>query len=134
MISVPNNLKVGHLSHCTTEDALNTLYVRLYGIRHMVKDQIAREETHCHHMGYSLRLAARFLLYAPSHKLHSVKPVLGEWQSSYRRCRKDEVVLCRARISHKPRLHCHKSRGQCKRVDRAWPGATFWWAEPSWKR
>ena len=29
-------------------------------------------------------------------KLHSVKPVLGDWQSSYRRCRKDEVVLCRA--------------------------------------
>ena len=28
-------------------------------------------------------------------KLHSVKPVLGDWQSSYRRCRKDEVVLCR---------------------------------------
>ena len=27
-------------------------------------------------------------------KLHSVKPVLGEWQSSYRRCRRDEVVLC----------------------------------------
>ena len=27
-------------------------------------------------------------------KLHSVKPVLGDWQSSYRRCRKDEVVLC----------------------------------------
>ena len=33
-------------------------------------------------------------------KLHSVKPVLGDWQSSYRRCRKDEVVLCRARIGH----------------------------------
>ena len=26
-------------------------------------------------------------------KLHSVKPVLGDWQSSYGRCRKDEVVL-----------------------------------------
>ena len=33
-------------------------------------------------------------------KLHSVKPVLGDWQSSYRRCRKDEVVLCRVRIGH----------------------------------
>ena len=33
-------------------------------------------------------------------KLHSVKPVLGDWQSSYTRCRKDEVVLCRARIGH----------------------------------
>ena len=37
---------------------------------------------------------------AAVNKLHSVKPVLGEWQSSYRRCRKDEVVLYRARISH----------------------------------
>ena len=33
-------------------------------------------------------------------KLHSVKPVLGDWQSSYRRCRKDEVVLCRAHLTH----------------------------------
>ena len=31
---------------------------------------------------------------------HSVKPVLGDWQSSYRRCRKDEVVLWYARIGH----------------------------------
>ena len=37
---------------------------------------------------------------AVANKLHSVKPVLGDWQSSYRRCRKDEVVLCRARIGH----------------------------------
>ena len=36
---------------------------------------------------------------AVTNNLHSVKPVLGNWQSSYRRCRKDEVVLCRARIS-----------------------------------
>ena len=32
----------------------------------MVK--IAREETRCHHMGYSLRLTARVHLYAPSHR------------------------------------------------------------------
>ena len=30
--------------------------------------QIAREETHCRHMGYSYRLTARVLLYAPSHR------------------------------------------------------------------
>ena len=36
---------------------------------------------------------------AVMNKLHSVKPVLGDWQS-YRRCRKDEVVLCRARIGN----------------------------------
>ena len=40
-------------------------------------------------------------------KLHSVKPVLGDWQSSYRRCKKDEVVLCRARISHTHLTHSY---------------------------
>ena len=44
-------------------DTLNTFYLRLYGIRHMVK-----EENHCHHIGYSFRLAARFFLYASSHR------------------------------------------------------------------
>ena len=32
--------------------------------------------------------------------LHSVKPVLRDWQSSYRRHRKDKIVLCCARIDH----------------------------------
>ena len=31
--------------------------------------QIVRKETHCRHMGYSFRLTARVLLYAPSHSL-----------------------------------------------------------------
>ena len=35
-----------------------------------------------------------------ANKLHFVKPILGDWQSSYRRCRKDEVVLCRTCIGH----------------------------------
>ena len=33
--------------------------------------QITREETCCCHMGYSFRLAARVLLYAPSHRQDS---------------------------------------------------------------
>ena len=33
--------------------------------------QIVREETRCHHMGYSFRLTARVLLYAPSHRQDS---------------------------------------------------------------
>ena len=40
-------------------------------------------------------------------KLHSVKPVLGDWQSTYRRCRKDEVVLCRTRIGHTHLTHSY---------------------------
>ena len=40
-------------------------------------------------------------------KLHSVKPVLGDWQSSYRRYRKDEVVLRRALIGHTHLTHSY---------------------------
>ena len=32
---------------------------------------IVRKETSCHHIGYSFRLAARVLLYAPSHRQDS---------------------------------------------------------------
>ena len=49
-------------------DALNTFYLRSHGVRHMVKDHLDREETCCQHMGYSFQLAARVLLYAPSHR------------------------------------------------------------------
>ena len=38
----------------------------IYG--YMASDHSVREETHCRHMGYSFRLAARFLLYASSHR------------------------------------------------------------------
>ena len=40
-------------------------------------------------------------------KLHSVKPVLGNWQSSYRRCKEDEAGLCRARIGHSHFTHSY---------------------------
>ena len=44
---------------------------------------------------------------AVANKLHSVKPVLGDWQSSYMMCRKDEDVLCRARIGHTHLTHSY---------------------------
>ena len=54
---------------CLINDALNTFYLRLYGVRHMVKDHSDSEkETRCRHIGYSYRLTARVLLYAPSHR------------------------------------------------------------------
>ena len=49
-------------------DALNTFYLRLHDVRHMVKDHSAREDTRYRQMGYSFRLAARILLYASSHR------------------------------------------------------------------
>ena len=51
-------------------DALNTFFLRLYGVRHMVKDHSDSERGNPlpPHMGYSFRLTARVLLYAPSHR------------------------------------------------------------------
>ena len=73
-------------------NTLNTFYLRLYGVGHMVQNHSdsEREETHCRHMGYSFRLAARVLLYAPSHRqdstYHSLcyksRGVLGETRYS----------------------------------------------------
>ena len=46
---------------------------------------IVRKETRCRHIGYSYRLAARVLLYAPSHReriIHTtafVTPVVEHW-------------------------------------------------------
>ena len=45
-------------------NALNTFYLRLYCVKHMVKDH-----SDSRHKGYSFQLAARALLYAPSHNL-----------------------------------------------------------------
>ena len=54
-------------------DALNTFYLVII----MASDiwlrtiLIVRKETRCRHIGYSFRLAARVLLYAPSHRQDS---------------------------------------------------------------
>ena len=53
-------------------NTLNTFYLRLYGVRHMVKDHSDSEKGNpLRHVGYSFRLAARVLLYASSHRLDS---------------------------------------------------------------
>ena len=50
-------------------DALNTFYIRLYGVRHMVEDHSDNERGNpLPPHGYSFRLAARVLLYASSHR------------------------------------------------------------------
>ena len=46
-------------------DVLNTFYLRLYDVGHMVKDQSDSER------GNSFRLAAMIFLYAPSHRPES---------------------------------------------------------------
>ena len=46
----------------------STHFIYGYMVSDMVKYQIVREETRCHHMGYSFRLTARAFLYAPSQR------------------------------------------------------------------
>ena len=52
----------GRKEKALLNDALNTFYLRSYGVWHMVKDHSDS------HMGYSFRLAARAILYASSHR------------------------------------------------------------------
>ena len=59
-------------------ETLNTFYLRLYGVRHMVKDH-PDSETHYRHMGYSFRIPARALLYAPSHSESSMSAEPGSY-------------------------------------------------------
>ena len=42
-----------------------------------------------------------------ANKLYFVKPLLGDRQSSYRRYRKDDVVLCCTRIGHTNLTHSY---------------------------
>ena len=57
--------KEGKEGNVLFNDVLNTFYLRLYGIRHMVKYHSDS------HMGFSFRLTARFFLYAPSRRQES---------------------------------------------------------------
>ena len=59
---------VCHNGNDLFNDALDTFYLRLYGVKRMMKDHSAREETRCRHIGYCFRLAARVLLYASSYR------------------------------------------------------------------
>ena len=94
-------------------DALNTFYLRVYGVRHMVKDQPDSEWGNRlpPHRPYPFRLAARVLLYASSYRqdntyhglcytsrgaltteLH-LAPVLLETSSTYLRARQNKHHL-----------------------------------------
>ena len=71
-------IKVGNSNFVLRErnvlfnDALNTFYLRLFGVRHTLRTiLIVRKKTRCRHIGYSYRLTARVLLYAPSHRQDS---------------------------------------------------------------
>ena len=52
-----------HSTHCIYGYMASDIWLRTI--------LIVREETHCCHIGYSFRLAARVLLYAPSHRQDS---------------------------------------------------------------
>ena len=85
-------------------DTLNTFYSRLYGVGHMVKDHSATEETCCcHYTGYSFLLAARVVLYAPSHRQDRTYHDLCYITCGARNCSKQTwMTPCHTRI----KMHC----------------------------
>ena len=54
-----------------------------------------------------------------NNKLRKIKPHLGEWQSSSRRSRREEVILCRLRVGHTLATHryllCRERKPRCQR-------------------
>ena len=48
----------------------------------------------------------------PRNKLRELKPTLEPWQSSSRRSRREEVILCRLRVGHTYGTHGHLLRGE----------------------
>ena len=80
--------------HCIREREREMLYLTthsthfIYG--YMASDiwlrtiLIVRKETRCRHIGYSFRLAARVLFYAPSHRQHIPRPLLHQsWSTGW---------------------------------------------------
>ena len=63
--------------------------LRLYGIGYIVLLGTQRKETYCcHYMGYSFQLAARVLLYAPSHRQDStfhIRLLNQLWKNGWKR-------------------------------------------------
>ena len=63
----------------------------------------------------------------------SMKPVLGDWQSSYRRSRCDEIILCHSHIGHKFLTHnfilAVNHPPQCKHCQciLTWQCIIHWW-------
>ena len=66
-------------------DALNAFYLWLYGVGHIVKDHSdsERENPLLPLHGYSFQLAARVLLYAPSHRQAFDTSVVEHWMEQY---------------------------------------------------
>ena len=77
---VTNHLQIGHCWHSLQwrkEMFYLTMHSTHFIYGYMASDiwlrtiMIVRKETRCHHIGYSFRLTARVLLYAPSHRQDS---------------------------------------------------------------
>ena len=62
--SIRYEIKLCKEGNVSFNESLNTFYLWLYGVKHIVKDHSVREETFHHH---SFRLVAMVLLHVPSH-------------------------------------------------------------------
>ena len=74
VISLQHSLSINYDNERETEMFYLTTHSTHFIYGYMASDiwlrtiLIVRKETHCRHIGYSYRLTARVLLYAPSHK------------------------------------------------------------------
>ena len=76
---------------------------------------IVRKETRCRHIGYSYRLTARVLLYAPSHRqdntYHSLCYTSRGALAGTRFKKKEKSVVCQIKNT-KSKIYKHKSTAQ----------------------
>ena len=68
--------KEGNVFYLTTH-SIHSIYGYMASDIWLRTILIVRKETHCRHIGYSFQLAARVLLYAPSHRQDSTYHGLG---------------------------------------------------------
>ena len=86
---------------------------------------IDRKETHCRHIGYSFRLTARVLLYAPSHRqdityhglCYTSRGALTGTRDSHLR-ESVPLLLLRLTWSYTSPCHIHTDRHSDKQTDR----------------
>ena len=81
---------------------------------YIVKDHSYSEKgTRCHYMGYSFRLAARVLLYAPSHRQDSTYHILCYTSRTLAGTRNNSVSTMSKRSYHRAKQKWWKAVGKC---------------------
>ena len=104
-------------------DALDTFYLRLYGVRYVGEDHSDSEKICCcQYIGYSFRLVATVILYSPSHRQND------QFRSECFRCT-FRASCCSARLSRAqvPAFACSSVRDRKRKGGRRWMGERLQW-------